>query len=314
MSDAGITALLPIHNGAKYLPKLMNNLSTACAPQDEILVISDGSTDGTNEMITNWARRDARVRPILQKKIGLISTLNIGIDSASHHWIARFDADDTYAENRLMVQRTHIQKDVAAIFSDYNFQTTSHHSLGRVPSAITPVGVLASLSAGNRTAHPSVVFNKSIALHAGGYKQDDYKAEDLSLWIRMSDFGDLISVPELLVNYTLTKNSITRSNLDETRNARDRVLATYFKEVDLEFIWSSYEITKSTYSGIEMGDVRLFIHLLDVLRIASKVGASDEMKKNIRQELRSISASPLLEFSIGKMLFQKILRQIYLAT
>lgn len=314
MSDIGITALLPIYNGAKYLPDLMKTLSKICDPEDEILVISDGSTDETNEMILGWARIDDRVHPIVQNNKGLVATLNIGVEKASHDWVARFDVDDTYAENRLMIQRAHIQEGVAAIFSDYGFQSNSHRSMGRVPSAITPMGVVASLSTGNRTAHPSVIFNKNIALNAGGYRQEDFKAEDLALWIRMSALGNLISVPDLLLNYTLTKNSITRSNLDDSRTARDRVLASYVTEVNLDNIWNSYETTKHKYSEIDLGGLRLLLHLLDLSRIAVRKGSSHGIKSEIRQEVLKISANPQLALTVGKLVLEKILRKIYLAT
>ncbi|CAN2170595.1 glyco_like_mftF, transferase 2, rSAM/selenodomain-associated [Candidatus Nanopelagicaceae bacterium] len=314
MPGIGITALLPIRNGEKYLPYLKEKLAAICATADEILVISDGSTDKTNLLISEWARLDSRVNPIICRSQGLVRTLNLGISEASHNWIARFDADDTYDLNRLNLQRKLISEDVSAIFSDYEFQTDSHYKLGLVPSGITPTAVFASLSSGNRTAHPSVVFNKDKAVACGGYVQDDFRAEDLSLWIRMSALGNLISVPLNLLQYTLTKNSITRSSLRGSRQAKEKVLRNYFDRVNLQDFTDNFLMTKQAYTDTRLGDLRLLLHLRDISRIASEQGSEEQVSKLIWSETRQLISKVGVDFSIGRLVVEKILRKIYLAT
>ena len=78
-----------------------------------------------------------------------------------------------------------------------------------IPSPVDPDAVEISLISSRRTAHPSVLFSKEAVMSVGGYLSEDFPAEDLSLWLRLSRAGLLISTPEVLLNYELGKNSVS---------------------------------------------------------------------------------------------------------
>ena len=139
----------------------------------------------------------------------MVSALNQGISESTNRWIARFDVDDTYEKERLEVQRTYIDKSVVGIFTDYDFYSEHGQYLGVIPTAIDSRAVTISLISSTRTAHPSVLFDKEAVLEVGGYREIDFPAEDLSLWLRLSRRGKLISIPKVLLHYRLSGNSIT---------------------------------------------------------------------------------------------------------
>lgn len=212
-----ITALLPIRNGGRYivasLPSILQNLSL----EDELLIINDGSTDDTEELLNIFSKEDSRIRIIQNHRSGLVNSLNLGIRESSHNWIARFDIDDTYPPDRIFEQRRLILPEVVGIFSDYEFRTEKGETLGHMESAVFNCAVNISLLSSQRTAHPSVLFRRDAAIDSGVYRLDDFPAEDLSLWLRLSRQGSLVSVPKTLLFYQLSGSSVSA-------NSRDRIL------------------------------------------------------------------------------------------
>jgi len=207
------TILLPLFNGANFLGRSIDNLCKIAGPQDEILIINDGSTDITKHEIEALCKLDTRIIVYCCPRPGLVETLNFGIQNASHECIARADIDDTYDYKRISAQVQYLANhpEISAVFSDYKMVNLSGRNLGLFPSAISPELTAFSLINSQRTAHPSVMYRKSAVIAAGSYLAEDFPAEDLALWIRLVDKGKIASLPEILLNYTLHSASITQS-------------------------------------------------------------------------------------------------------
>jgi glycosyltransferase involved in cell wall biosynthesis len=198
-SNPPITLLMPIKNGERFLPEAIKFLEKNASPEDEILIVDDNSQDQTKSMLMTWAKFNSNVTIVNNPKSGLVSALNFGLKMARHEWIARFDVDDRYPSSRIEETRKYINRDTVAIFTDYQFTTDSGLRLGVVPSAIQANHTAPSLVSSQRTAHPSVCFNKFAVKEVGGYVEEDFPAEDLSLWLRLSTIGRIITVPKNLL-------------------------------------------------------------------------------------------------------------------
>lgn len=207
------TILLPLFNGANFLGRSIDNLCKIAGPQDEILIIDDGSTDTTKQEIDALCKHDSRIIVHFCQHRGLVETLNFGIQNASNEFIARADIDDTYDYERISAQVQFLANnpEISAVFSDYKMVNLSGRNLGLFPSAISPELTAFSLINSQRTAHPSVMYRKSAVIAAGSYLAEDFPAEDLALWIRLVDKGKIASLPEILLNYTVHSASITQS-------------------------------------------------------------------------------------------------------
>lgn len=203
------TLLLPVKNGQFYIQESIRNLSQIAGSEDEILIIDDGSTDQTPELVKKSCQIDGRIRYIMNSGVGLVDALNLGIKESANEWIARCDVDDLYSEDRISLQKTYIKSEVSAIFTDYKFIGSDSSDLGTMPGAINRQAVSLSLAKSQRTAHPSVMYRKTAVNVVGGYRTQDFPTEDLSLWLRMAKEGQLISVPKVLLNYRLTKGSVS---------------------------------------------------------------------------------------------------------
>jgi glycosyltransferase involved in cell wall biosynthesis len=203
---------MPVKNGIQFLPRAKVMISENCGELDEIIVINDHSSDGTGNFLQSWAAEDHRVRAIDNSGSGLVDALNLGLLSAQHNWVARFDVDDIYVPSRISRQISAITSESVAIFSDYSLSTSIGKNLGTIPSGVDSDVVAISLYKSQRTPHPSVLFSKSHVIEVGGYRASDFPAEDLSLWLRLARVGELISIPEAFLNYQINPNSVTSLN------------------------------------------------------------------------------------------------------
>jgi len=207
-----VSILMSVRNGAKFLPSSIKDIESNVFQHDEILIIDDGSSDKTGELLATWARDNSQVRVISTKAAGFANALNLGITEAKNDWIARFDVDDRYPINRLSTQRSLISDEISAIFCDYQFWSEASRPLGVIPSAINASATAISLVSSQRTPHPGVMYNRNSVIEAGSYRNEDFPAEDISLWLRMAKSCMLISVPQILVNYRLSQSSMSGSN------------------------------------------------------------------------------------------------------
>jgi len=89
-----ITVIIPIYNGEKYLDKTLESVLASTYNKLEVLLIDDGSDDGSRAICQSYEQQDARVRYIYQKNKGIVAARNRGIDEATGKYICFCDQDD----------------------------------------------------------------------------------------------------------------------------------------------------------------------------------------------------------------------------
>lgn len=95
-----ISIIVPAYNIKEYLPRCLDSILNQTYKNLEIIVVSDGSTDGTNEIITEYSTKDSRIVPIFKNNSGVSDTRNIGLDMAHGDYIGFVDGDD-YIEQEM---------------------------------------------------------------------------------------------------------------------------------------------------------------------------------------------------------------------
>ena len=271
--EMAISALLPVKNGQGYLRELLPNILAMLMEGDELVVINDGSSDQSQHIIKEYQVLDSRINLINTPGLGLVAALNLGIEASKSDWIARFDVDDKYLQNRVEAQRKYLSEDVAIVFSDYQFISETGRGLGYVYSAVLPIPTALSLVSSQRTAHPSSVINRRVLVKAGGYQTQDFPAEDLALWLRMSQHGKVISAPLPLLHYTLSGNSISGKNRERQQNKKRELIEGYGSWNSLQDrSIEDFAQTLMSYREISHAPERTLLHIRDLFLVAGLTG------------------------------------------
>jgi glycosyltransferase involved in cell wall biosynthesis len=200
-----------------YLPAAVESILGQSFREFDILIINDGSTDGSTEYLNSL--NDGRVRLIHQENRGLTTTLNRMLDEVKTPWLVRQDADDiAYSQRVERIQEYAGRYPESGMYYSLADYYPRHASMGTFRTTIASAGVLRNIThAGYLLAicHPSVCLNVVKARKIGGYRFD-LKVEDIDLWWRMALSYDIRLIPEKLlgVRHNASSQSMSQGNLE----------------------------------------------------------------------------------------------------
>jgi len=302
-----ITHLMPVRNGARFLEQAWDGILQNLDPGDEVIIINDGSTDNTNSLLNKFESEFPYLRVIETKSNGIVSALNTGFRESSNSWIARYDVDDIYTANRISAQRNFISNDVSVIFADYTMHLDSGFNMGFFPSPITDFATKVSFLRSQQTAHSVALINKEHFGLAGGYLSKDFPAEDLGLWIRISEFGKVVSVPEVLLKYRLSNSSTSGSRQIEAHKVRETLTKSMPHLLGRgDSLDSLIMETLETYKNSNHQQLRTILFLRN-LRLAESFDLLPKTRHDF-SKIKLVTQSPL---KIGHAIWHKILRDLY---
>jgi glycosyltransferase involved in cell wall biosynthesis len=306
-----ITLLIPVKNGNHFLPSFMPQLLANVGPSDEVIFVNDGSTDKTESSVNKWKAKYPFIRLINNQGSGLISALNLGVKESTHEWIARFDVDDSYPDFRIEKQRQGISTKVVAIFSDYVISGAGKKNLGTIYSPVLPLACSISLASSERTAHPSSMFNKSAFLSIGGYRREDHLIEDLSLWLRLSRVGDLVSIPTPLLNYNLNRGSVSMMNRAQMIKKSNIILSEIgLNPVDL-YKLENLSLDSSIYADVSKPYLRTLLFVRDIMR-SQQISRNSNISRYTYRFLFETLREPFhYSSSAAEILHGKLLRDCF---
>lgn len=303
---------MPVKDGAQFLAASITDIEANVLADDEILVIDDGSKDETGKILKAWANRNASVRVITTKGGGLVEALNLGVSEANNEWVARFDVDDRYVDSRILEQRKAISNGCSAIFCDYKFNDPKGNKLGVIPTAVNAHATVVSLLSSQRTPHPGVIFNRKAVLEAGGYRKEDFPAEDISLWLRLAKTGKMISIPQILLEYRLSKHSVTAKNrLSAKLRTIQLVNEIGISEDHIFYCLNNWRTIFENYSDMSYSAERRLLLYRDLNKGLQFIAKSESMGKQKREILYHLLNDKKTIKAFSHLLVEKTQRKIY---
>lgn len=212
MTEPRISVAMSVYNNAPYLAPAIESILAQTFTDFEFLIVDDGSTDGSGEIIDRFAADDSRIRPIHQANAGLIVSLNRMIDEARGQLIARMDGDDIALPERFARQLAYLEAHPAIGVLGTGctvIEEDGRPSETRFENVISTEAILDDLRNGPPLCHPSVMMRRDVVRAVGGYHRAYRHCEDYDLWLRLSERVDMANLQERLLLYRHSASQVS---------------------------------------------------------------------------------------------------------
>jgi hypothetical protein len=212
-----VSVVMPVHNGGPHLEHAVESILGQTFADFEFVIIDDGSTDSTAEVLRRHQAADRRVRVLHQEKAGLVASLNCGCGQARAPYIARMDADDIAFPDRLARQVEFLDRHptVALVGSAVVRIDATGRELTRNVCPTSHAEIVEALREYTCFTHPTVVLRATALAAVGGYRPAYRAAEDYDLWLRLSERFELANLPDPLLYYRVSPGQISVLQLDQ---------------------------------------------------------------------------------------------------
>lgn len=202
MHVPSISVVTSCFNASQFLAQAIESILGQSWGDFEFLLLDDGSTDHTLEIIQGYSVRDRRIAVVTKPHSGLIDSLNTGLRRARGDLVARMDADDVALPQRLerQVLAMRRNRDLLLLGSGCVEIDEEGHALKRHSYPTSHASLVRNLERMRPFfPHSSVMFRRRRALELGGYRARFVWAEDRDLWLRMALAGTIGSLKDPLV-------------------------------------------------------------------------------------------------------------------
>lgn len=228
-----VSVVLPCYNGEKYLHECLESILCQSFQDFELLFIDDGSSDKSKEIARSFG--DSRLIYLENpENKGITNSLNKGISNAKGKYIARIDADDLMAEDRLAIQFSFLEN-----HQDYGLVSSSFEVIDQFGMVINRVDQIADsqiLKLGmifqNLIMHPGVMLKTELASRF--FYDDEFKfCEDYNLWTKISKVSKIANIPEYLLSYRLHDNNLSLVNNQEMKNNTTAIISRELSNLNI---------------------------------------------------------------------------------
>ncbi len=263
-----ISVILPVYNGVPYLDEAIKSILRQTYSNFEFIIIDDGSTDSSIEIINKYKSIDDRIKVISRENRGLISSLNEGIEKSEGTYIARMDQDDVSLPGRLEIQLNYMLKDHLDICGgDFTKIDAQDNVLEEHKVPKTESEIIITLATNMPFAHSCVMIKKSfLSTNNLKYGLNGYRnAEDLDLWILMYENGAKFgNVNENILKYRILPSSMSRTNRKKIKRESDIQFNNFIKNnrVDFENAFQILLKQKNIPNAIQRNMMRAIIRYL----------------------------------------------------
>lgn len=247
---------MSVFNGDKHLKRALKSVLNQTYKDIEYVIVDNGSTDKTNEILTEALDTDSRLKLFRINHTSLSAALNFGLKQSTGEYIARMDADDVSLKNRIKKQVNFLDKhnsiDVVGSFS---------RKIGKtLPSTINlpvmPEEIHASMIFKNPIIHPASMYRKSSVMKVGGYSELLPYNQDYDLWSRVCNKNNFFNISSNLILYRVhSEQTGLTTKVNDIYLANIEIMSRYLDQLNIIYdekkLRLHYDICSIKYSSFE---------------------------------------------------------------
>ena len=211
------SVIMPVFNTERYLGEAIESITRQSFPDFELIVVDDGSTDGSLRIILDHASRDGRIIAQSKEWTGTSGTRNRALELATGRFVAFLDADDVAEPRRLERQHDSLEHrpDCVGLGGQILFMDREGCPLYRsdFPLDHEAIDRAHMTGAGCVLSQGTSALSRDAVLKVGGYRTQYHVAEDLDLLLRLAEIGTLANLNETLIRCRLHRDSLTQTHL-----------------------------------------------------------------------------------------------------
>ena len=243
-----VSVIIPNYNHTKFIRGAIHSALNQTYPRFEIIIVDDGSTDNSREVVSEFGNR---VHYIWQENQGLAGARNTGIRAARGEFIGLLDADDLWQPNFLdvMIALADKHPDAAVYYCCARGMDITGQDLSQIFGGppIPSASLFHSLLRANFLIPSTIMMRRFVAINAGLFDQALRSCEDWDLWLRLLPDHDFVGTSACLVRYRLHGSSLSTNPSGMQKALRAVVEKHFGPEDELAANWSQEK--KRAYGG-----------------------------------------------------------------
>ena len=233
-----VDVVIPVRNGARYLARCLDSLMAQTRPVRSAIVVDDGSTDATPDILADYRRRWPELAVVRIEPSGLAHARNVGIRMCCAPFVAFLDSDDVWVERKLERQMELFARSDPGI----GFVHCGYYSIDAEGNVIQLEEIVpcrrddpfrALLIEGNVVSGSAsaVIVRRSLLERVGGFDESLSFGEDWDLWLRLAELSGLDFVSDALVAIRVHDDSM------QHQKTRDKMKVRMFQRLNVLDRW-----------------------------------------------------------------------------
>jgi glycosyltransferase involved in cell wall biosynthesis len=212
-----ISVVMNVRNGGMLLTDALRSLTSQTFSDFELIVVNDGSTDETAEVLEAWRRQDNRILVYHHDPAGIVSAANFGCSRARAKYVARMDADDVSLPDRFERQLEFLVRnpEVTLVGGAAAVVDPRGLRIGGMAPPCDSATIASCLREANCFINSTVMFARNAFERCGGYRAAFEPSEDYDFFLRMSERYPLANLGEDLVHYRVHSGQVSGRRVEQ---------------------------------------------------------------------------------------------------
>ena len=214
MENVLVSIIIPTYNRERYIAKAIESVLHQTYKNIELIIIDDGSTDTTKDVIAPYLA-DSRIHYIYQKNKGASCARNNGIKVSSGKYVAPLDSDDYWSDEKKLEKQIYFlekNKEYGLVGGGIIRINQEGSELARRLLPNTDKQIRERILFSSPFAHSTVVFRKDVYELVGGYDQTLWFSEDWDLWLKMGKAAKFYNMQEYFADYLQGGQNMSKIN------------------------------------------------------------------------------------------------------